>query len=384
MGTENKPKSSALESVVGANNRFALDLYMQYSSKDENIFFSPYSISTALAMTYEGAKGKTANEMKEVFHFPAKKALREGSAKLMADINSGEKDYRLNTANALWAEKDYEFIKKYFNTVEKHYGGKVSNMDFKNNYEGERQLINKWVEEKTFEKIKDLIPQGALDKLTRLVLTNAVYFKGNWLRQFDKEKTYEAEFRSPGGNVKAMMMKSEGEESKYNYAENDVMQALELPYSGKELSMLVLLPKEGKLSDLETAVRAGIIPSVRGSLTEQEVHVHMPRFKFETKYFMAETLKKMGMPTAFSESADFTGMTKKRELCISKVIHQAFVDVNEEGTEAAGATAVIVRELTCFKPAAYKVFKADHPFLFLIQQQGTGNILFMGRVSNPS
>ncbi|MBM3200641.1 serpin family protein, partial [Candidatus Woesearchaeota archaeon] len=160
MGTENKPKSSALESVVGANNRFALDLYMQYSSKDENIFFSPYSISTALAMTYEGAKGKTANEMKEVFHFPAKKALREGSAKLMADINSGEKDYRLNTANALWAEKDYEFIKKYFNTVEKHYGGKVSNMDFKNNYEGERQLINKWVEEKTFEKIKDLIPQG--------------------------------------------------------------------------------------------------------------------------------------------------------------------------------------------------------------------------------
>jgi len=376
----------SLDSVVNGNNKLAFDLYSKYKSKEGNMFFSPYSISTALAMTYEGAKGQTAKEMKKVLHFPSNKKLREGSVKLIESINSAEDDYKLSTANALWAQEDYKFLQKYFEAVEKYYGGKVTNMDFKNNPDGSREKINKWVEDKTYEKIKDLIPSGALNDLTRLVLTNAVYFKSKWLKQFDKEKTYDADFKMDSGNmVKAKMMLSQGEKSRFNYAETDIMQALELPYVGDKLSMLILLPKEN-LSSLEGSLNAEMLAETKQSLAEYEVHVHLPKFKFETKYFMANTLKKMGMPTAFLDdgSADFSGMTGNRDLYISNVIHQTFIDVNEESTEAAAATAVIMMRCTSMMPPKYKVFRADHPFIFAIQQKETGSILFMGRVSNPT
>lgn len=374
----------SLDSFVNENNQLAIDLYSKYKSEEGNIFFSPYSISTALAMTYEGAKGKTKEEIQKVLHFPkTAKTRREGFSALYDEINGEDKKYELSTANALWAQKDYQFLKKYFSTVKKHYKGDVTNLDFVHETEPSRHTINKWVEDKTKEKIKDLIPQGGIDQKTRLVLTNAVYFKGNWVKQFDKEKTKEQDFKTGNNIIKAQMMQLTGEGVKFNYTENDTVQMLELPYEGKELSMLVILPRNN-LSDLESVISSEKLAEWKNSLVEERVDVYLPRFKFESKYFMVKTLKGMGMNAAFSDDADFSGMTGAKDLCISDVIHQAFVDVNEEGTEAAAATGVIVRKITCIRPNLIKIFRADHPFSFLIQQNSTRNILFMGRVNNPT
>ena len=378
-------QSSAEEtgSVVNANNQFAFELYSKYKSKDGNIFFSPYSISTALAMTYEGARGKTAEEMQAVFHFPKDDALRRNSfLEIYNGINKGNKKYTLKTANALWAQKDFTFLDSYFSLVKQYYSGNVTNVDFVGQTEEARLTINKWVEKQTNNKIKDLIPQKALDSTTRLVLTNAIYFKGMWVKQFDKAKTLEKDFEiSPGKTVKAMMMGLTGEEAVFKYTEVEDLQVLELPYKGEELSMLILLPKKGSTDALEATLNAQKISELRKSLAKQRVDVYLPKFKFETKYFMKDTLKELGMPTAFSMAADFSGMTGKTDLYIDKVIHQAFVEVNEEGTEAAAATAVVMALKSM--PTMKIEFNADHPFIFVIQERATGNILFLGRVSEP-
>lgn len=372
-----------LGSVVDANNQFAFELYSQYKSRDGNIFFSPYSISSALAMTYEGARGKTADEIQSVFHFPKDESARKESfLKIYNQINKKDKKYQLHTANALWAQKNYLFLEDYFKSVEKYYGGKITNLDFVKETEKSRLTINKWVEGQTNDKIKDLVPPGSVDRDTRLVLTNAIYFKGFWLKQFDKKDTEEEDFRvSSGKTVKSRMMHSTGKGAEFNYAETDKLQILELPYEGKELSMLILLPKENSLESIEDSLNAEKLSELKSLLRKEEVDVYIPKFTFETKYFMAEDLCKMGMPTAFLVSADFSGMTGKRDLFISEVIHQAFVDVNEEGTEAAAATAVVMIKTVVL--GGIKTFKADHPFIFIIQERETGNILFLGRVVNP-
>ena len=368
--------------VVGANNQFAFDLYAKYKSNDGNIFFSPYSISSALAMTYEGARGQTAQEMAAVFHFPQDSSeMRPAFAQEYNNINAPGKPYKLSTANALWAQQDYMFLDSYFTTIGNYYGGKVTNLDFAGDTEKSRVTINKWVEAQTNDKIKDLIPPGEIGTMTRLVLTNAIYFKGTWVWQFDKKDTHEADFRvSPEKTVKAQMMAITGEKARFNYGETKTMQILELPYSGNELSMIVLLPKNENLDTLST-LRLEDLRVAKGQMLETNVKVYLPKFKFETKYFMADDLAEMGMPTAFSGSADFSGMTGAQDLYISQVIHQAFVDVNEEGTEAAAATAVIMNKMTAVMST---VFNADHPFIFLIQEKATGNILFMGRVTDPT
>jgi serpin B len=369
-----------LNTVVSANNQFAFELYSKYRSKPGNVFFSPYSISTALAMTYEGAKGKTAEEMQSVFHFPSDDSRRKGNARIYSGINKKGRDYTLSTANALWAQKDYSFLANYFSIAEKFYSGKATNLDFVKDPEGSRQTINSWVEKQTNDKIKDLIPKGLINKLTRLVLTNAVYFKGNWLTQFDKEKTQEAPFRiSPEKTVNAQMMAIS--DVKFNYTETQDLQMLELPYKGNELSMLVILPKEGKMEQVEQNLNVEKLNELKSGLRDAEIPVYLPKFKFETKYFMAQDLIDMGMPSAFDfERADFSGMTGSRDLYISSVIHQAFVEVNEEGTEAAAATAVIMEQIAAM-PA---VFRADRPFIFIIQQKDSGDILFMGKVNDPT
>jgi len=379
-----KLSAEEASSVIDANNQFAFDLYSRYKSQDGNIFFSPYSISTALAMTYEGARGKTADEMQAVFHFPKDDTLRRNSfLELYNGINIKDKPYTLKTANALWAQKDYTFLDSYFSLVKRYYGGNVTNLDFAGQTEESRLTINRWVEEQTDNKIKDLIPKKNIDSLTRLVLTNAIYFKGLWAKQFDKAKTVEKDFEvSPGKTVKAMMMSLTGEEAVFKYAEKEDLQVLELPYKGEELSMLVLLPKKGGMDSFETALNAQKISELRKSLYKQRVDVYLPKFKFETKYFMKDTLIEMGMPTAFSMGADFSGMTGNNDLYIDKVIHQAFVEVNEEGTEAAAATAVVMRLKSM--PPRMNIFNADHPFIFAIQDRATGNILFLGRVSEPN
>ncbi len=368
--------------VVDANNQFAFDLYQKYKSQEGNIFFSPYSISSALAMTYEGARGQTALEIASVFHFPQDTSqMRPAFAQEYNNINAPGKPFLLSTANALWAQQNYKFLDSYFATIGSYYGGKVTNLDFVGNTENSRVTINKWVEEQTNSKIKDLIPQGEIDTMTRLVLTNAIYFKGTWVWQFDKKNTREADFRvRPEQTVKAQMMAITGEKARFNYFDTDELQILELPYSGDELSMLLILPKADTLDGLEGSLTLEKLIELRAQMYETGMKVYLPKFKFETKYFMADDLIAMGMPTAFTDSADFSGMDGKKNLYISDVIHQAYVDVNEEGTEAAAATAVVMKNMAI--RADY--FTADHPFIFLIQEKATGGILFMGRVTDPT
>jgi serpin B len=375
---------SAVNNVVNSINQFAFDLYPALKNKEENIFFSPYSLSTAMAMTYEGARGQTAEEIRQVFHYPEDiEILRRGYAEIINQINKKDKKYELHTANALWAQKNYPFLPEYFKTVEKYYGGKVTNIDFVRDTENSRLTINKWVEEQTNNRIKDLIPQGVITPLTRLVLTNAIYFKGNWETQFPKQNTKEADFKvSADKKVRVPMMFIGGR--KFNYTENEALQLLELPYAGNELSMLVLLPRN-ELSEVEPYLKADKIQDLMKDMRQEEVDVYLPRFKFETKYLMGGEkgiLGRMGMPTAFSEMrADFSGMTGKPDLYITEVVHQAFVEVNEEGTEAAAATGIIMGAKAVLMK---KVFRADHPFIFFIQEKRTGAILFFGRVMEPT
>jgi serpin B len=390
---EPKSKLSDINNVVDANNQFALDYYSKLKSKDNgNIFFSPFSISSAFVMTYEGAKGQTAKEMRSVFYFPEDSNLRRTEyASIFNEINRGIKKYKLSSANALWGRQDYQFSKDFLDNVEKYYGGKTTNLDFKNNPEGSRITINSWVENQTNGKIQNLIPAGIIQPMTKLVLTNAIYFKGEWAKQFNKNNTREENFRTSNNEtVKTQMMQQTDNEAIFNYTENSNLQMLEMPYAGDELSILFLLPKNDNLAKLESMLSTKNISNWKNDLEEQRVKVYIPKFKFETKYFMADDLKAMGMPLAFSDSADFSGMTAtgKKDLKIDEAIHQAFVEVNEEGTEAAAATAVLMAPEAA-APGLHKepkipIFRADHPFIFLIQQKSTGNILFIGRVVNPN
>ncbi len=390
IGTD-EISGEAAESVVTANNMFAFELYKKLADEntnpDENVFFSPFSISSALAITYEGAKEKTAEEIKTVFFFPESiDTLRNGYLAVNTGINAGDADYDLHIANALWAENTYPFLNDYITTAEEYYSADLTNLDFINKPEESRLTINKWAEEKTEEKIKNLIPAGMIDPLTRLVITNAIYFKGTWVKQFDKNNTYEADFiTSSGESVKVWMMQRTDEDAIYGYTENDEFQMLKMPYEhecGKELSMIAVLPKDNDLRAVEETLDADKLAETEESLETQQVLVYFPKFRLETEYTLSETLKEMGMPTAFSAAADFSGMGTT-DLFISDVVHKAYVDVNEEGTEAAATTAVVMKLTAVIEDESVPVFRADHPFIFLIQDNETGNILFMGRISNP-
>lgn len=386
------PDTAAERIITDANNRFAFDLYSQLKEgENANLFFSPFSISSALAITGEGAKGQTADEIRSVFYFPSDATtLRNGYAGINAAINSGDAAYSLRTANALWAERTYPFLSEYTENAERYYGAKVTNLDFIGQPEASRITINQWVEEQTNDKIKDLLPAGTIDPITRLVITNAIYFRGDWVKQFDKEKTADEDFRTtPGKMVKVPMMQRTDEDAIYRYAETDDLQLLAMPYEhagGRQLSMVVLLPKGDNLSPVEAHLDADSLSDLLRSAKSRQVMVYFPKFKLETRYDqLGRTLAAMGMPTAFTDRADFSGMDGTRNLLISDVIHQAFVDVNEEGTEAAAATAVVMRLAAApVEPEPVPVFRADHPFLFFIQDDETGMILFMGRISDPS
>ncbi|MBC7363944.1 MAG: serpin family protein [Candidatus Aminicenantes bacterium] len=375
---------AAINTVVNASNQFAFDLYSVLKGEEGNIFFSPYSLSLAMAMAYEGARGQTAEEIKQVFYYPEDiEILRRGYAETINQINKKDKKYELRTANALWAQNNYPFLPEYFKTVEKYYGGKVTNVDFVRDTENSRLTINKWVEGQTNNRIKDLLPQEVITPLTRLVLTNAIYFKGNWENQFPKGNTKEEEFWiSADKKVRVPLMFIR--ERKFNYTENENLQLLELPYAGNELSMLVLLPRN-ELREVEPYLKPDKIQDLMKDMRQEELDVYLPRFKFETKYLMGGEqglLGRMGMPTAFSEMrADFSGMTGKPDLCITEVVHQAFVEVNEEGTEAAAATGIVMGIKAMLEK---KVFRADHPFIFFILEKRTGAILFFGRVIDPA
>jgi serpin B len=387
--TTSAPVSDSQQSGVDANNRFAIDLYTRLADQgDGNIFFSPFSISSALAITYEGARGNTADEIRSVFHFPDNTTMmRNGFARTIAGINSGASTYTLRTANALWAEQTYPFLPEYISTADRYYSAQATNLNFISKPDESRITINRWVEEQTEDKIKDLLPAGSINPLTRLVITNAIYFKGTWVKQFDEKKTTEEDFHTgTGSTVRVPMMQRTDENATYGYAERGDLQVLQMPYesdSGKQLSMLVLLPKDTDLATVERSLNVTTIAELRQNLTSQRVMVYFPKFTMETKYSLPRTLSAMGMPIAFTGAADFSGMDGTRNLFIDDVIHQAFVDVNEEGTEAAAATAGVMTMSSMLVEEPVPVFRADHPFIFLIQDNETGNILFLGRMANP-
>lgn len=392
LAAELLPSGNA-ENVSDANNRFAYDLYSELAQDpkyaDGNLFFSPFSLSSALAITYEGTRGATAEEIRAVFHFPENATeLRQGYREILTGINRADTRYSLHTANAIWAEQAYPFLPAYISTAKQYYYAKVTNLNFISQPEASRDIINQWVEDETEDRIRNLIPEGIINPLTRLVITNAGYFKGSWETQFDADQTAGADFRvSPEKIVKIRMMQRIGEGSEYGYAETDDLQVLRLPYahsSGDELSLLVILPKRDNLTAAEQALNKGSFTALTETLESQRVDVYLPKFSMETQYRLPDTLSAMGMPTAFTKSADLSGMDGTKNLFIRDVIHKAFVDVSEEGTEAAAATAVVVQLKAVANGNPVPVFRADHPFLFLIQDDENGTILFMGRVVNPS
>jgi serpin B len=371
------------EETVAGNNRFALELYAKLRGEPSNLFCSPYSISTALAMAYAGARGPTADEMAEVMHFsPPGEALHQAMGALIADLNARgeEKPYELLVANALWGEKSMDFLPTYTELLKTHYRSSLHEVDFRGATEEARQTINAWVEEQTKDKIKELIKPGILNRDTRLVLTNAIYFKGQWELPFKKDATRDEPFTRIGGEKVTVPMMHQTDS--FRYMEDEKLQVLELPYAGEDLAMTVLLPRKmDGLSDLEKALTPGALKGWLKGLRMQKVVVSLPSFEMTSEFELGKVLKAMGMGRAFS-NADFSGMTGDKDLAISEVVHKAYVKVNEEGTEAAAATAVMMRA-TAVMPTRTPEFKADHPFLFLIRDVKTNSILFVGRVMDP-
>jgi len=373
--------------VVEGNNAFAVELYSQLRNQSGNLFFSPESISTALAMTYAGAHGDTAAEMAKTLHFTLPPdRFHPAMGALLGDLNTAHNGYQLSVASALWAQQGYALLDDFLQLTRSDYGAGFNHVDFKGATETARLTINQWVEQKTENKIKDLLQPGALNPATRLVLTNAIYFKGAWQSQFQIAQTQDEDFHlSKAQSVKVPLMHRAGA---YNYLNAGKFQALEIPYKSEELSMIVFLPKDiGGLPALEQSLTASNIKQWLSHLRPvPEVIVTIPKFKVSQQFALQDTLGAMGMPQAFEASADFSGMTGSRDLWISAVIHKAFIDVNEEGTEAAAATAVVMVTMAREEPDRTPpiVFCADHPYIFLIRDNSLGGILFMGRVTDPT
>lgn len=378
-----KEDQARLEAVIKGNGAFALDLYQELRATQGNLFISPYSISSALAMAYAGARAETQAQMAQALHFlPEQKQFHATFALLGSILGDAAKKghIQFKVANALWPRQGYEFLKDFLSLAKKYYASRVTPVDYEDG-EAARKIINEWVEEKTENKIKDLIPTGVLDSSTRLVLVNAIYFKGDWAVQFDPALTSQAPFfTAPGVQVQAPMMTRKQE---FRYAEDDDVQILELPYAGDDLSMIVLLPREiNGLESLEASLNMERLDKWMGDLNGTEVETFLPRFVVNFPFILDDALKSMGMVNAFSNKADFSGMDGSQELYIGAILHKAFVAVNEKGTEAAAATAAIMQtKAAAFIPV---VFRADHPFVFFIRANKTNNILFMGRLANPA
>jgi len=393
MNSEDNTAFGLIGTVASGNTAFAVDLYTQLTKDDKggNLFFSPYSLSTALAMTYAGARGETATQMSQVLHFPKNQAeLHPAFSHLQNQVNNAtHEDVELNVANALWAQQDYPLMEKFKKSLKKYYQAEPQDVDFETATEAARKKINTWVEKQTVDKIKNLVEKGVLNRLTRLVLVNAIYFKGNWAMQFDPNDTKSMEFWTTVANSVAvpMMTQKDG----FGYMENDDLQLLKLSYAGNrskssrdnnDIEMIVLLPRERDgLAKLTKLLNPQNLDKWLRRAYWQKVRVFLPKFQISTGFELSKTLSKMGMPNAFRYEANFEGMDGKKELYLSSVIHQAFVDVNEKGTEAAAATAVIVGTRGMSPPPP--TFRADHPFIFLIRHNLSGSILFMGRIVNP-
>jgi serpin B len=383
---DTSPSASAtdIETLVRGNSAFAFDLYHQLIKEDGNIFYSPYSISLALAMTYAGARGETEKQMAETLHFdlpqdrlhPTFNKLDEELASRQESSDTEDGDgFRLNVANAIWGQRGFEWLPDFLDTLAQNYGAGLRIVDFLRANEESRQTINQWVSDQTEEKIKELIAEGDLDPGTALVLTNAIYFKARWFSPFQESATHDSQFNLLNGStVTVPMMK---QSMSFGYAEGSDYQAVELKYRGGDFSMVVLLPRAGRFGEFEASLDAQKVEEIIGELENEIVILSMPKFSYDTGFRLEKTLADMGMPNAFG-NADFSGMTPNADLYITDAAHKAFVSVDEKGTEAAAATWVGVAGIS------NNEFTMDRPFIFLIRDIPTSTILFLGRVLNPA
>ena len=380
-------KDDSQNVMTNGNNAFGIDLYNKLNSAEGNLFFSPYSISSCFAITYVGAGKDTRKQMGDVFHFPAEQEkCNLGFLNLNEKFKSIQKkgDVELSIANALWVQNDYIFLNEFLNMIKKYYEATIENVDFKNNAKQIGGKINKWVEEKTRNKIKDIISGDGLSPNDKIVIVNAIYFYGKWAKQFKKYQTTDLPFwTSLSSSTKVPMMQ---QENNFRYGEDKSIQILELPYKGNDLSMVIFLPEQRDgISQLEKKLTFNNINLWMQNVSTCEVNVYLPKFKIELTFGLNQILNSMGMPDAFDlKKADFSGMAdikKSEPLYISEAIHKAFVDVNEEGTEAAAATAIRMATTESMPPKP-KVFRADHPFIFIIRENSSGSILFIGRITN--
>jgi serpin B len=380
----------SVKALVQGNDAFALDLYTRLSQGAGNRFFSPFSISTALAMTYAGAHGETALQMAKTLHFTLPPdQLHASFHRLVAEIqsrnataSSQSPDIQLFMANAIWAQRGEPILGDYQKRIEVNYQGGIYPVDFRSAAEAARQTINAWVEKQTKDKIKELLKPTHVNSSTVLILTNAIYFRGQWESQFHKQNTVPDGFHvSANESVRVDMMH---QTSRFRYWDEGTFQALELPYRGGTVSMVIMLPKAvDGLAGIEAMCTESKLEGWLGKLSSHRVQVGLPKFRLTEGVELAEVLAAMGMPAAFHRgAADFSGMTGTRDLAISAVVHKAFVDVDETGTQAAAATGVAVGRTMAIAPPPV-VFRADHPFLFLIRDNRSGSILFLGRLVSP-
>jgi serpin B len=375
-----------LTALVSGNSNFAFKLYHQLNTNDAtNMFYSPYSISSALAMTWAGAKGDTAGQMASALEFQLPQAqLHPAFNQLSIDLASrgqnakgvNGKSFSLNIANALWGQSDFTIQPAFLKLLAQNYGAGMNLLDFAKAPETARGTINKWVSDQTNQLIRELLAPGTIDTNTRLVLTNTIYFNAAWQSPFAKEKTNSGTFNLLSGNTVSVPLMSN--RTNYSYVKGGSFQAVELPYSGNEIAMDIIMPDTGSFAAFESEMNADKIAGIISQLKAGEIILTMPKFKFDSSFSLKDNLTAMGMTDAFTDNADFSGITGKPDLKIKDVVHKAFVSVDEAGTEAAAASGVIM-EPTSMPPS----ITIDHPFIFLIRDIQTGTILFIGRVMNP-
>ena len=378
------PTPEGIAEVVTANNQFAIDMYQQINKppqSDDNVFFSPYSLSTAMAMLYAAAEGETKAQIQSTFHYPTLNVLNPNSAALYNQFNKPNTDYRLATVNDLWMQQGLTPTKSYIDTVQRYYRGQVTALDFEGSPDPARQTINKKIADKTKQLIPELLPKGSIKSDTAVVLTNAVYFKGDWTMPFTAEKTSSQPFYNAIGRASTVQMMQQ--QSYFDYYEDKQVQVVQLPYKGDDLSILIVLPKfNDKLAMQQLAkhLSATKIKQWSAGLVRQEVKIHLPKFKLDARYQMKTLLADMGMPKAFDNGAEFNLYADGPPIKLDEVYHQAVVTVDEKGTEAAAAAAILGMYVGMSYPAE---FKADHPFMFVIKDNKTDAILFLGQVNKP-
>jgi serpin B len=377
-----------LRAVVADNTDFALSLYQKLRFTPGNLFYSPFSISAALAMTWAGARGETESQMAAALHFtlpqerlhPAFDALDLALASRgRGAMGSDGGAFRLTVANAIWGQVGYPFEVPFLDTLALNYGAGVHVVDFRKDPEGSRGVINDWVAERTEDRIEDLLPPGSIDASTRLVLTNAIYFNAAWESPFDEGDTKDATFtRRDGTEIQVPTMRGS---PRARYGSGDGWAAVELPYDRHELAMVLVLPDAGTIDAFEASLTGDALAAILGSMTEHLVTLSLPRFEIESQLSLVEQLSGLGMPIAFGDAADFSGISGEGGLAIRDVVHEAWVSVDEAGTEAAAATGVVVGPTSVPMPAEIHF---DHPYLFVIRDLATETILFVGRVEDPT